>query len=500
MKTHGFSVLLAMAALALLPSAPMWADAATPATPGATTTVDDAAQVLAVYSGGGKVTIAQATAKTQEMAGQGRALATFTSPESMYEVAAKSLAVREILLKKAADLKLQEMPGWAIAEKLIESNALATAMLDSTWFGVTPTEAEIAKFTKDNPEMSRPLGPSTAKNGQKAAATDWSMPNQHDFVAWQIRGERTYPTTEALAAEAKSKCPVVCADPKEPTKSEGDTALMRCGNIALTSKDVKALSDLIGAPIDKVNTPVSVCSQLCTLGESNEDLLSQGELARLKGYGSRPEFAAAWRLARENWLAWVAKTRLMQEWLASYPSEADVKNYYDNKYNIMEEQQITFEALLSPVAADGQDTTSAREKARAAAADAIAKIKQGSSFDDVLKEHPEFQYMPASARSVDPADNSGFNQQAPALKAGEVAAEPVEDYGGFCVVRVTDSRLRRKMPLENARGQIVSALQFDYRSKITSDFEGTLLEKHQFAIQKDAMTQASLQASQRKGD
>lgn len=489
------SVLLAVAVLVLLPAAQLRADAVPAAVPGTAAAAGDSALVLAVYSGGGKITAAQAVAKAKEMTGPGRELATFILPETMYQSAAKTLAVREILLKKAVDLKLEGMPGWAIAEKLIESNALATVMLDATWSSVTPTEAEIAKFIKDNPEMIRPLGASTAKNGAKAAETAWSAPNEHDFVAWQVRAERTSAATEALVAEAKTKCPVICADPKESAKPDGGTVLMRCGNIVVTKKDAQALSELIGKPIDTISTPVGLCAQLYTLGDGNQDVLSQGELARLKGYGSRPEFAVAWRSAREKWLAWVAKTRLLQEWLASYPTEADIKNYYDNKYNVMEEQQITFEAILAPIGTGGEGGAAGREKARSAAVDAIAKIKHGSSFDDVLKQHPEFRYMPPSGRSVDPADNSEFNQQAPALKAGEVASEPIEDYGGFLVVRITDSRLRRKMPLENARGQIISALQFDYRFKITSDFDGTLLEKNQFAIQKDALTQLS----QRKG-
>jgi hypothetical protein len=481
MKAHDLFVVLAMMALASLVGAPMCAGAATAATPGSTTPADDSAQALAVYSGGGKITAPQAIAKAKDMTGPGRGLRTFDSPESMYETAARQLALRAILLAKATDLGLDKKPGWPVAEKLIESKALATLMMDTTWFSVTPTQQDIDKFAKDNPEMLRPPQEPKPGGASKVVGTAFAAPSQNDWLAWQARAERAFPLMDALGTESKTKYPPICADIKDWQKPADDAVLVRCGKIAFTAKEIQALSDLVSKPIEW-------CSQLYVIADGSEEILAQGELARDKDYGKRLEFAGALATERENWLAWIAKSRLFDEILAAYtPSEAEIKDYYDTKFTGEQDQIIKCDAIVCPTSGEG-----GRDKARATAAEIIMSIQQGGKFDDAVKQHPECRYMGQSTRYIRAGTSGGFDSPAiSGVAAGGIALEPVEDYGGFCVIRVLDNSPKQKLPLQYSRGSCVEALRFDYRTKMASDVDGAILDKYGFAIQKEVLAQVS---------
>ena len=66
------------------------------------------------------------------------------------------------------------------------------------------------------------------------------------------------------------------------------------------------------------------------------------------------------------------------------------------------------------------------------------------------------------------------------LKAGEVAAEPYEDFGGYCVLRVNKYEPRRKMPYELARNYIVEGFRTEAMDDLRKNFEAVLLNKHHF--------------------
>jgi hypothetical protein len=483
MKAHDLFVLLATMALASLLAAPTWADAVAAATPGST---DTSTPVLAVYSGGGKITATQAEAKAKEMAGPGRGVVTFSTPENMYETAAKQLALRAIFLKKASDLELEKKPGWPVAEKLIESEALSNIMMDIAWFSVTPAEPEIDKFIKDNPDMVHPPSAAKGVDTTKAAATGWQAPNEHDFAAWQIRGESATPLINALIDEAKNKHQVICSEFPVWQKAKDDTVLVRCGSITLTGKDIKELSDVAGKKIEW-------CSQIYAIDNSSDGTLPQGDLARDKQYDKRPEFAAALQAAKDAWLAAVAKSRIVEEMLDKYtPSEAEIKDYYDNQYKAQQDQIIKSDAIVCPISgSSGGDT------AKALAAEIIMKIQQGAKFDDMVKQHPECRYMGPSTKYVRPDTSGGFDSPAiSGVAAGGVALEPVEDNGGFCVVRVLDNSPRQKIPLQYARGAVVDAIRFDRTRQITmaaDGVDGAILERYGFTVQKDVLAQVSRQ-------
>lgn len=450
------------------------------------TAADDSTQILAVYAGG-KVTVAQAKAKAKDMTGPGRALSTFESAERMYEGAARACAIRDILLKKASQAGLETMPGWKVAQKLIESRALASLMLDTTWFTVTPNEQEIEKFTKENPDMAR-FSAKSKDASAAPAATAFSAPSLHDWAAWQVRADYAAPLINALADEANSKHAINCAKQEEWPSGNDDTVLVRCGQLEITKKEIRDLSEVVGQPIDS-------CGQLCALANGNDILLSQGELARVNGYGSRPEFAASLRVEHDAWLASMAKARMLQELIASFaPSEAEIKDYYDKKYSGMQDQIVKCDAILCPIAVDvnasTDDRDAASDKARSLAASLIMKIQQGAGFDDLVKEHPECTYVEPSSRYVRPETASSVSASAVSgVAAGKVALQPVEENGGFCVVHVIENTPQQKMPLEAARSTVLEGLRAELTEKVAKDPEGAILDKQAFTMQKDTLAQ-----------
>ncbi len=441
--------------------------------------------ILAVYAGG-KVTIQQVVAKAKEMTGPGRALATFDAPDKMYDAAARKVAVRAILLNKAAQQGLESLPGWKVAQKLIESRALANVLLDATWFSVNPTEQEIESFIKDNPEMAALAMNSKGAEGTATAGSTFCAPSRHDWVVWQVRADRVSPLVNALMDDATSKHSLVCASDDNWAAGKGEDVLVRCAGLQLTKKEIGDLSQLIGQPI-------VTCAQLQGLANGNESMLPLGDLARSKDFASKPECQAAQRTERESWLAWAAQNRTVRELHDSYaPSEAEIKDYYDHRYQGMQDQVVKTDAILCPVVVDAGASEgtrqSASDKAQSLAASLIMRLQQGGSLEEVLKEHPECRYVEPSSRYIRPETSSSVSASVVAgVAAGHVALQPVEENGGFCVVRVIENTPQQKLSLDNARASIQDSLRSEFMVRLATDPEAVILEKSAFTVQKDAM-------------
>ena len=88
--------------------------------------------------------------------------------------------------------------------------------------------------------------------------------------------------------------------------------------------------------------------------------------------------------------------------------------------------------------------------------------------------------MSGQSRTV--SEGSALAPLVAGLKAGEVAAEPYEDFGGYCVVRVSKYEPRRKMPYELARNYIIQDFRTEGLGDLRKDFESVLLNKHHFAF------------------
>lgn len=436
------------------------------------------ATVVATWDGG-KVTVGQAKAKARELTSR-RNVYTFSSPESMYETAIRQSALSGILLKKAADLGLEKAPGWPAAEKIIENRALYSLMIDEVWLGIKPTQLEMEKFAAENAHMLMMPG------GEKSGGVDLPIyaPTEKEMITWHLRSEKAQPLMESLAKDAQAKYSWDCPSPEEWMKAKDDAVLVRVGTLEFTKKDMRALSEL-------TSSPVEWCSQFYLLGNGDDSMMPQGELARSKGYAKRSRYAAVLKAEREAWLIWIARTRLLDEWLKSYsPSEKELKEKYDRDYDAWEPQTIIFDAVISPiVTGDSHDQAAATETAKESAEGALAAIKAGKSFEDVLKERPELRYLPAQGRTVNPDFRSEFIDRVAGLLPREVAGEIIDDYGGFCIVRVLENRPRRKTPFEYMRGAVLGDMRFEYHRTIRQDVDGAILQKNKFSLDKDVLAE-----------
>lgn len=441
----------------------------------------DGKQVLAVYSGG-KVTVEQAIAWARKMTGSSRRVHMFTSPEEMYEKAAKSVAIEQITLAKAKELKIEEMAGWPSAQKLIESKCLFSLFYDVNWADYTPTQQEMDKFAEENPGMAaipRPMegleyDPATAK-------LSYQRPNKHDWLVWQLRGQRSGQVMSAFFEEAQKKYAVDCVEWDKWAKAEDDAVLMKSGKIALTKKNIQDLAEITGKSIE-------TCWGIFEMGDHSDSSIALGELARENDYAKRDDYPATLKYAKEEWIVAVMKARMLEDLLTSFtPSEEDIKAYYDNEYKGMQDQVMKCDFIVCPV--DYSDSSTS-ESAKALAAELIMKMQQGAKLEDLLKEYPECRYQPPVERHVQPQFSGGFNSPAIAGAApGSVALDSVEDYGGHCVIRVLENNPPAKVPLQYCRGACIGELEFRNKNKVTGDVDGSILNEYGFSIQKTVLDQ-----------
>lgn len=444
----------------------------------------DGKQALAVYSGGGKVTVEQAIAWAKKMTGSSRRVHMFTSPEEMYQKAAKSIAIEQIMLAKAKELKIEEVAGWPVAEKLIESKGLFSLFYDVNWANYTPTQQEMDKFAEENPAMAAIPRPSDGPDYDPATAKlEYQRPNKRDWLIWQMRGQHSSQVMGAFYEEADKKYAVDCVKWEDWAKAEDDAVLLKSGKIALTKKNIQDLAEISGKKIE-------TCWGVFELGDHTDSSIALAEFAREKDYAKRDDYPATLKYAKEEWIVAVMKARMLEGLLTSFvPSDQDIKTYYDNEYKGMQDQIMKCDFIVCPV--DYSDPSTS-EPAKALAAELIMKMQQGAKFEDLLKEHPECRYEPPAERHVQPQFSGGFNSPAIAgTSPGGVALDSIEDYGGYCVIRVLENNPPAKIPLEYARGACITELEFRNKNEMTGDTDGTILKKYGFTIQKSVLDQLS---------
>ena len=109
-----------------------------------------------------------------------------------------------------------------------------------------------------------------------------------------------------------------------------------------------------------------------------------------------------------------------------------------------------------------------------------------------MSKDATLQWLPGQSRVVD--ESSALAPLVAGLEAGAVAAVPYEDFGGFCVLRVGKSELRRKMPYEIARNYIIHDLRNEAARDFHQHFETILLNRHHFFFGTGAAGQTRVSA------
>ncbi len=256
-------------------------------------------------------------------------------------------------------------------------------------------------------------------------------------------------------------------------------AILACGQFALSHADAVALAQARGLPAgDDARVAEMVRNEA---GEQ----IQLGELARGMDYGKRPEFQLALRYELDKELGEKAKNLLMPQFLADMTfSEERLRESYDKNFTATVDAQLEYDALVVPLrvapGATPEERQNAVSNATAMAEGLIKKAQEGASLESLLAADAGLQWLPRQSRVVN--EGSALQSLVAGLKEGQVVSRPYEDFGGYCVLRVTHFEPRHKMPYEVARNYIAESFRNEAVTDLRRQFEAVLLKKHHFAF------------------
>ncbi len=424
----------------------------------------DAPSTVVARWDGGRVTVGDLCAKINEGASPARMIATFPSYLAMYEQTTQQIAVKSILLKKAADLKLQQMPEWKAAEKLIEEQTLTEILQNKEWSKIKPTEDEIGNFAKDH--LNELFGKDMPQD---------PIPDIKTQLTWHLRNQKLAQAMNALQAKAEADFSW-----RQPAEGDEDWSKMtdpelvvKVGKFNLSAAEARALGKLWSRPVNN-------SWDLAAIQNFIPERVPLAEMARAEKMAETPEFARVKQLVTEQWLTELARKALKDQWFSEFsPTDAQIKEWYDKNWQGDEPTLVTYDVLVIPYSSPGE---AGRSQALASATDALKKARAGTNLEELAGLHPEYRFMAEQSRTLPPGMKSEFGSAAQGVKQGEIIPQPIEDFGGYCVVHINNIREKRKMPLDYVKGTVANWLLEDYKTKVFSDFEGVLLDKYKFSI------------------
>jgi hypothetical protein len=288
---------------------------------------------------------------------------------------------------------------------------------------------------------------------------------------------------EEMARAAKDAFPFMVAQtnslPSTLNPQPSTNVVLRCGQLTLTKEDVRGLATQRGAPALDDQQMIEIIQQ-----ESGYQM-QMGELARSMGFDKRPDVQKALRYELDKQLAAKARQALLPELAAGLTfEEGRIRKAYDETFKATFDPLLQYDLLIVPIVVPPNATAEAREAARtnalARAQALIRRIQDGASFDALASGETGAQLMSGQSRTI--REGSALAPLVAGLKPGEVAAEPYEDFGGYCVVRVSKYEPRRKMPYELARNYIIEDFRTEDLGDLRKNFEPVLLNKYHFAF------------------
>jgi len=268
--------------------------------------------------------------------------------------------------------------------------------------------------------------------------------------------------------------------------------LLRCGQLTLSKEEVRGLAVQRGAPAMEDQKMIEILKQ-----ESGYHI-QMGELARSMGFDKRPDVRRALRYELDKQLAEKARRALLPELVAELPfPEERIREAFDKTFTATFAPQMQYDALVVPLRVPANATAEEREAARtnalAKAEEIIRRAQDGTKLEEIASGDSACQWMPGQSRVVN--EGSALAPLVAGLKPGEVATQPYEDFGGYCVIRVAKSEPRRKMPYELAKNYIVQDFRNEAVGELHRNFETALLNKHHFAFGRTAALRTSSSAS-----
>ena len=258
-----------------------------------------------------------------------------------------------------------------------------------------------------------------------------------------------------------------------------NVVLLGCGQFALTQEDFRGFARQRELrPADEQKLPE-------TIQRDNGGQIQLGELARSMGFDKRPDVRKALRYELDKQLAEKARQALVPEFAAALTfDESQIRDAYEHKWTETVDPRLQYDALIVPLTVPPNATPDERQvavsNAQFKARELIRQAQTETNLNTIVAADPALRLMASLTSVVN--DGSALEALVAGLKAGEVAAQPYEDLGGYCVLRVHQYEPRRKTPYEMARAYIVESLQWDARGDVRRNFESLLLKKHHFAF------------------
>lgn len=285
-----------------------------------------------------------------------------------------------------------------------------------------------------------------------------------------------------LSQAASGSFPIVLA--AATSQLSGNSAVvLRCGGFAATSEDVRAMAGQRGLNERDARKLGEMIRQ-----EDGESI-QLGELARSLGFDKHPDAEKALRDELDRQLADLARIALIPQYLSEVTfEEGRIREAYDKEWAATVDPQLQYDVIVVPPGVSGGATPdergTAEKNALAKAKELIKRIRGGVRFEDVATGDATLHVMLGQSRLV--PERSAIAPLVAAVRSGEVAAEPYEDFGGYCVIRVVKYEPRHKMPYELARGYIVDSFRRGAENDIRRSLEPVLLTKKRFVFDREA--------------
>ena len=276
--------------------------------------------------------------------------------------------------------------------------------------------------------------------------------------------------------------------PSNPNHQLSTNGVLRCGQFVLTEEDIGALA-----------------GERASLGMPNQELLEMikrdhgqqiqlGEMARGMGLDKRPGFQQRLRYERDKRLSHLAMMALIPEYLATLQfEESRLADHYQDQWKGTVDARLDYDVLVVPlgVAADAspEERESARTNALAKAKQLIARFWEGTAFEQLAGGDASLQLTTGQSRLFQAG--SMLEPLVAGLQPGQIALEPFEDFGGYCVIRVNKYEASHKTPYEMARPYILEHFRREVETDLRQNFEPFLLQQKHFKYKPEAASPAA---------
>ncbi len=296
--------------------------------------------------------------------------------------------------------------------------------------------------------------------------------------------EAAFPFVIVLTNLSSATAKPALSTPQPSTNSY----LLCCGRFGFTEEECRAFAkerSLAGLDMPKV---------LAALKENHGEQIQLGEFARGMGLDQRPGFRQRLRYECEKRLAHQAKMVLIPEYTVGlqFP-EAQLTNHYQQQWKGTVDARLDYDVLVVPFGvgpeAAAEEREAARTNALAKAQKLIARFWEGPTLEQMAADDSGLQLVTGQSRLFQAG--SMLEPLVAGLQPGQIVLEPYEDFGGYCVIRVSKYEASRKTPYEMAKPYITEHFRREAEIDMRQNFELFLLQQKHFKFNPGAAGPAS---------